>query len=208
MPDLRQRRLAPPVSRQASSDGWCNVTRVRLREAHTPQRLAEIYARPHDHSQWPDHQIRVAVTVQLAHALAGPVTTAADLSCGDAAILRALRVKRKILGDYASGYEYEGPLERTIEEIPHVDLYVCCETLEHVDDPAAVLAAIRPKTDALVLSTPVGAWQDRNEEHYHAWDREGVEELLGEAEFRVVFFAELDLRPGGGEYSFGIWGCR
>ena len=184
------------------------MTRIRLREAHTPERLAEIYAKPHDHSQWADHQIRVAVTIQLAHALAGPVEAAADLSCGDAAILGALRAKRKHLGDLAPRYEYHGPLEETIDRIPHVDLYVCAETLEHVDDPDLVLRAIRAKTDAFILSTPVGAWQDRNPEHYWAWSRDDIEDMLALAGFGIVFYTGLDLRPGGGEYEFGIWGCR
>lgn len=184
------------------------MTAIRLRPAHTPERLAEIYATPHDHTRWADHKIRVAVTVQLASALTGPVDTAADLSCGDATIIRSLPVTRRYLGDLAPGYDITGPLEQTLDRIPHVDLYVCSETLEHVDNPAAVLAAIRAKTDALVLSTPVGAWQDRNEEHYWAWGRADVEELLTAAGFRVILYAGLDLRPGGGEYEFGIWGCR
>lgn len=184
--------------------------RVRLREAYGPEKLAEIYAAPHRHAKWPDHQIRVAVTIQLAHSLVGNVPSAADLSCGDAAIVEALGITQTHLGDYAEGYEHRGPIEQTIEQIPHVDLFVCSETVEHLDDPDLVLKKIRTKTDALVLSTPVGAWNDadRNPEHYHAWDREAVEEMLTAAGFRVVLYNELDLRPGGGEYSFGIWGCQ
>lgn len=181
---------------------------IRLRPPHSAQRLAEIYAKPHKHSRWIDHQIRVAVTIQIAHALAGPVDAAADLSCGDAAILGALRVKRSYLGDYAPGYDLHGPLEDTIGQIPDVDLYVCSETLEHVDDPPAVLKAIRGKTTALVLSTPVDAWQDSNIEHYWAWSHRDVEGLLSAAGFRTVIYNELDCRPGGGDYAFGIWACR
>lgn len=184
------------------------MTRVRLRPAYSPEKLAEIYVKPHDHTKWADHQIRVAVTVQMAHALVGGVESAADLSCGDAAILRSLRIPTLYLGDFAPGYDHHGPLEQTIDEIPYVGLYVCSETLEHVDDPDLVLRAIRPKAPALVLSTPVGCWQDRNPEHYWAWSREDVEEMLAAAGFRVVLYAGLDLRPGGGEYEFGIWGCR
>lgn len=186
------------------------MTRLRLREAYSPERLAEIYPAPHRHAKWPDHRVRVAVTIQLAHALVGEVTSAADLSCGDAAILRTMRVPQMHLGDYAPGYEYHGPVEETIGRIPPVDLYVCSETLEHLDDPDSVLRAIRTKTDALVLSTPVDAWDDvhRNPEHYWAWSRVDVEGMLTAAGFQVVLYAGLDLRPGGGEYEFGIWGCR
>jgi hypothetical protein len=194
------------------------VTRIRLREAYSPERLAELYATPHEHTKWADHRARVAVTVQIARALAGDIETAADLSCGDAAILRHLQMAADVtpgapkldihLGDFAPGYPYRGPIEETIGQIPDVDLYVCSETIEHLDDPDLVLKAIRPKTECLVLSTPVECWQDRNPEHYWAWDRAGVEEMLHDAGFTVAVYAGLDLRPGGGEYEFGIWGCR
>lgn len=182
--------------------------KTRLRGPYDDAKLAEIYATPHDHTRWADHKARVAVTVQIAHALVGHVPTAADLSCGDAATLKALGVPTKYLGDYAPGYPLHGPIEQTITEIPAVDLFVCTETLEHVDDPDLVLRAIRAKTNALILSTPVGCWGDHNPEHYWAWSREDVEEMLTAAGFRVALYAGLDLRPGGGEYEFGIWGCR
>jgi len=184
------------------------MRRERLRPAYSPERLAEIYARPHDHTRWVDHKARVAVTVQVAYALAGNVSTAADLSCGVAATLRALGVPTVYLGDYAPGYPLHGPIEQTLEHIPPVDLFVCTETLEHVDDPVLVLTGIRSKASMLILSTPVGCWHDHNPEHYWAWDREGVEDLLTAAGFTVALYAGLDLRPGGGEYEFGIWGCR
>lgn len=186
------------------------MTRVRLREAYPPDKLGEIYAAPHQHDKWPDHQIRVAVTVQIAHALVGDIGAAADLSCGDAAIVRALGVPICYLGDYAPGHAYHGPIEETVEKIPRVELFVCSETIEHLDDPDLALKKIRARTDALVLSTPVDAWNDadRNPEHYWAWSRGDVEEMLSAAGFRIVLYNELDLRPGGGEYAFGIWGCR
>jgi hypothetical protein len=180
----------------------------RLRGPYDDAKLAEIYARPHDHTRWNDHKVRIAVTVQLAHALVGRVSTAADLSCGDGATLKALGVPTMYLGDYAPGYPFHGPIEQTIHEIPDVDLFVCTETLEHVDDPDLVLRSIRPKTQALILSTPVDCWGDHNPEHYWAWSRRDVEEMLGEAGFTVAVYAGLDMRPGGGEYEFGIWGCR
>lgn len=184
--------------------------RQRLRPAHPPETLAQIYATPHDHTQWPDHVARVQATVELARLLTGgPVATAADLSCGDAAILSALDVGTRHLGDYAPGYQYTGPIEQTIEQIPDVDLFVCCETLEHLDDPDAALKAIRSKAKMLLLSTPVEAWGDTNVEHYWAWSADDVTQMLTAAGFEVVGFHLLDFRPVGPQYyAFGVWGCR
>lgn len=184
--------------------------RKRLRSAHSPERLAQIYAAPHDHTQWPDHVLRVEATIDVARKLVdGPVASAADLSCGSAAVLKALDVEELHLGDYAPGYQYHGPIEQTIEQIPGVDLFVCTETIEHLDDPDQVLRGIRAKTSMLILSTPVDNWDDRNVEHYHAWDEDGVAEMLAAAGFTVELQLLLDFRRHGPDYyAFGIWGCR
>lgn len=194
------RALRPePEAEQASGN------RVRLRPVHDPDTLARIYATPHNHSRWEDHKVRVALTAQFAHLMAGSVNTAADLSCGDGTIINALRVGTRYLGDFAPGYPITGPIDDTIDQIPIVDLFVCCETLEHVDDPGLTLKKIRAKTRALVLSTPVDAWQDTNPEHYWAWSREGVEELLTAAGFTSHVYTAIDFRPAGAEYCFGVW---
>jgi hypothetical protein len=182
--------------------------RLRLRAAHDEHELARIYAVPHDHTGWADHVVRVAVTAQFAHQLSGRVARAADLSCGDGAILKALEVGERYLGDYAPGHDLVGPIEDTIEQIPAVDLFVCTETLEHLDDPDAVLAAIRRKARRLVVSTPVDAWQDTNLEHYWAWSRAGVEAMLVGAGFDPAVYMALDFRGCGGEYCYGTWWCR
>jgi hypothetical protein len=132
------------------------------------------------------------------------VTNGADLSCGDGAILNALPVDRRILGDLAPGYEFTGPIEQTVEQLPPVDLLVCCETLEHLDDPAAVLRQIRAKTRYLLLSTPVDAWTDDNVEHYWAWSEADVAALLVDAGFEPLRFRTVD----GPTYRFGIWGAQ
>lgn len=179
--------------------------RVRLRPAHSRERLAEIYAAPHEHRQWEDHRVRVATTAAFARSVAGEVRRAADLSCGDGTILRAVLADEHLFGDFAPGYPLTGPIEETIHQVGPVDVFVCCETLEHLDDPDAVLRAIRDKTRGLVLSTPVGAWGDDNPEHYWAWSQAGVEAMLAAAGFRTVAYGSLDFRPAGGPYNFGLW---
>jgi hypothetical protein len=182
--------------------------RRRLRAAHPPERLAEIYARPHDHTRWADHVQRVERTIELARGV-GPVTAAADLSCGSGAVLAAVDAERYLFGDYAPGYEYTGPLEQTLEQIPPVDLYVCTETLEHLDDPDAVLAQIRGKATVLLLSTPVENWTDPNVEHYWAWSRHDVDAMLAGAGWTPERYDELDFTGcGPWYYRFGMWVCR
>ena len=185
----------------------------RLRDKHTSEKLREIYPKPHDHTRWWDHRLRVAVTADLANALVkghrGPVDALADLSAGDGTIQSFVPANRRILGDYAAGYEYTGPIETTVHLIPPVNLFICCETLEHLDDPLSVLKAIRHQTEKLVLSTPVENWEDQNEEHYWAWSRSDVDNMLHEAGFKVEIYTALDFRMHGPEYyQFGIWAAK
>lgn len=177
---------------------------TRLREAYTPEQLAAIYAEPHDHTRWPDHRLRVQMTIALAGAIdAGAV---ADLSCGDGVVAATIATGRLVLGDFAPGYPICGSIETTIHEIDPVDTFVCSETIEHLDDPGKVLAAARTKARHLVLTTPIEAWRDDNPEHYWAWDREGVEDLAMRAGWRPEVFASLDCRSMvEGGYLTGLW---
>jgi hypothetical protein len=183
----------------------------KLRKFYTVKELQEIYAAPHDHEIYGrGHGIRVNTTIQLAKDMAyqAKATSVADLSCGNGKIAKALGVEKIILGDYAKGHEYSGPLEVNLRKIENVDLYVCSETIEHVEDPSSVLNLIRKKSQTLVLSTPIHAWHDTNEEHYWAWDRQGVEMLLKNAGWSLDVFVMLDTTVFGESYVYGIWGCK
>jgi hypothetical protein len=187
------------------------MMRRRLRPTPTAEELAQLYAVPHDHRRWEDHLFRVDVTSALAHHMLPPGGTVADLSCGNALIARRLEAShgaRLVLGDYAPGYEHHGPIEQTIDDIEPVDLFICSETIEHLDDPDAVLAKIRRKTSRLVLSTPDGEDDDDNPEHVWGFDSEAVEKMLREAGFIPDVHTTVDLRPAGGVYAFQIWACR
>ncbi|PZG53137.1 hypothetical protein C1I98_06155 [Spongiactinospora gelatinilytica] len=185
------------------------MTRKRLRPAYSDAELKALYRTPHDHRRWRDHRLRVDVTVAVARWMAGDgVDAAADLSCGNGAILSAVPAGAKYFGDIAPGYRFQGPIEDTIMQIPQVDLFVCSETLEHVDAPMLVLGRIRDRARMLVLSTPVDAWDDDNPEHYWAWSREDIEEMLAAAGWTLHVYATADFRPQGLPYCFGIWGVR
>lgn len=178
------------------------------------EELARLYATPHQHAQWVDHRIRVDVSAVLAaHVLQGPGVIV-DLSCGDAAIAKRLGNYypgcRLILGDYAPGYEQQGPIEETLAAVglEQADLWILSETLEHLDDPDAVLRDIRLRTRRLLLSTPEDEADDSNLEHLWSWSAEDIEAMLEKAGFKPLLYNGLDLRPAGFVYRFGIWLCE
>lgn len=181
--------------------------RVRLRAAYTQPELQALYPQPHQHRRWPDHVERVNATVEFARAFL-PAGQIADLSCGDAEIARRVNQSDAdpILGDLAAGYEHHGPIEQTIDEIPVVDLFICCETLEHLDDPDLVLRSVRAKTHGLLISTPDGEMTDENPEHYWGWDTDGVREMLATAGFAPVAMRRLAMPAYRAAYQ--IWGCE
>lgn len=196
----------------------------RLRPLPDAAALATMYAEPHDHMRWGGvggHRERVEATIALAKATLGPWdrSVIADLSCGNGAIAEALAHDDTVLhlGDMAgmpgmrevlADVGYHGPIEQTLLDLPHVDLFICSETIEHLDNPPTVLAGIRERADRLLLSTPIGCWDDDNPEHLFAWDRDGVESMLVVAGWRVVAYDQVDGTAFGGPYVFGIWVCR
>ena len=181
--------------------------RVRLRPAHTPSQLAHIYQTPHRHSQWNDHRIRVQMTIAFA-SFFGDVNRVADLSAGDATIINAINAKEKYIGDFAPGYELTGAIDDTIELIPNVDLFICSETIEHLDDPEKTLLKIRAKTKAIIVTTPDGESNDHNPEHYWGWDTQGVSELLTSVGFTPTIFSRIDFVNPTSTYNYQIWGAR
>jgi hypothetical protein len=156
----------------------------RLRDAYTPEELAQVYTEQYDHTRWPDHIQRVDFTLEFLREIVEErdICTVADLSCGDGVLALSLPLSRDdmYLGDIipCELSNFTGPIEETIHRIPDVDLFILSETLEHVDDPAELLTAIRGKADTLVLSTPLGETDDGNPEHYWGWDLDGIEMLL------------------------------
>ena len=185
--------------------------RVRLRPAHTPEQLDAIYATPHDHMAWGyGHDIRVTQTIALAHWLADldpPAVRVADLSCGNGAIPLEVAGDGRAwvtLGDYAPGWPITGPLETTLPSIEPVDLYICSETLEHLDNPDHVLALIADKAHRLILSTPLGETSDGNPEHYWGWDHDGIGSMLAATGWSTV--AQVDVAIPD-SYTYQLWAC-
>lgn len=187
----------------------------RLRHYPTDEELARMYAEPHDADLYGrGHGIRVAWTIAVAKAWQpNGYVSVVDFACGNAAIPRALAVGLPpVLGDFAPGYDYVGPIESSLNlwaggsPAMNADLFVLSEALEHLDDPQGVLAAIRPHSRALLVTTPTMApWGDSNPEHVWCWDQDGVTGLLTRAGWNVDLISSLDTRPFGDPYLYGLW---
>jgi len=179
--------------------------KIRLRPAHTSEKLLEIYNKPHNHLSFVDHIERVNKSIEMLKTF-NTYDSIADLSAGNAAIINALKSNKKYIGDYAKAYEFTGHINDTIEDIPIVDLFICSETLEHLDDPENTLKKIRAKTKYLFISTPCGELNDNNVEHYWGWDDQDVKQMLIDAGFDPVKYFLLEFT--GGVYNFQMWICK
>jgi hypothetical protein len=177
--------------------------RVRLREKYSDGELANIYAAPHNHSQWFDHKVRVQTSIGMLKPF--QFNSAADLSAGDASIINSIGVNEKHVGDYAPGYQYTGAIEATINQIPKVDLFICSETLEHLDNPDFALSKIREKTEWLFVSTPLNETNNNNPEHYWGWDTDGIKDMLQQAGFKIYMLNVLHFFSEDFEYNYQMW---
>lgn len=180
--------------------------RKQLRPFYTPEQLAQVYDHTYDHSLWADHRERIAKTINVLDWFAAEqdAKSVADLSCGDGAIVYGSTHEwdLRVMGDYTS----TGPIEETILDCPHVDMFLLSETLEHVEDPDNLLRMIRVVADNLVLTTPHGEWTSENPEHYWGWDKEALEEMLVEAGWRPKS-CELFTPESVKYYTFQMWTC-
>lgn len=189
------------------------MTRVQLRPFYSPEQRAALYSAPYKHAKWPEHKFRVAHTAQALREM-NPASVA-DLSCGDGAVVGQAGLSCPvILGDITPGHSFTGPIEETVSLIPGVDVFVCSETLEHVQDPDALLRAIRVTAARLLLTTPDGETHPAkpewgNHEHYWGWDTDELASMLEaagwEPEVPVEVYAPPVDRP---YYAYQIWRCK
>ena len=183
----------------------------RLRENPDSAELQQMYASPHDHMAWgAGHDIRVRATIEMGRwlGLQFPIDSIGDLSTGNAAIPNGIAKQETILhlGDFASGYKYEGPISDTIDQMPHVDLFVLSETVEHLEDPQEVLSKIKTKSTLLLLSTPIGEDSTGNPEHLWGWDQEGLLSILKESGWTEMI-CRIDVVLSD-TYSYQIWSMK
>jgi hypothetical protein len=113
----------------------------------------------------------------------------------------------KTYGDFAPGYPVHGPVEDTLPNLGTVDLLIMSETLEHLDDPDAVLRLARSACRTLVMSTPTNEWDahgDGNREHYWSWGLDDIAHMLLAAKFGDLTMRYLPL----GYYDYQLWVAR
>lgn len=205
------------------------MTRIRLRAAR-PEGEAAFYADRYPggyrHDGWPDHVERVAASVALIRQYPDQVVSVADLSAGDAAIVRGLvgmeRFRTAFVGDLngaAPGDWPEpvhwtllpsGPLPDTLAHLDgKVDLFVLSETLEHMDDPDALLVELTRHARHLFLSTPLDeSPNERNPEHYWSWGQADVHGMLqasGWNPLELKLLKPVSTQHMPGAYTYQLW---
>lgn len=137
------------------------------------------------------------------------LTTAADLAAGDGELLRQVQTQCPGAVTFTSDLvphpelDSSGPIEATLDQCPDVDLFVCSETLEHLDDPDDVLRRITSKSRYQIISTPNGEPNLINTEHYWTWDTEGIRGMAEQAGLRPL--SQLLFTPTPLYYTFQIW---
>jgi hypothetical protein len=178
------------------------VTRFRALETLTPAELIDLY----DNHNWSlfVQAERDEATIRMGRTFEqGELSSIADLSAGGAQITPAIAQHygiEPVLGDLSRQYGYPifGPIETTVQHIAPVDLFVCSETLEHLEDPDLALDLIRPMTKYLLVTTPI--WEEPHmtaHGHLWTWRQSDVETMLKDAGFTPVSFEEILI--------FGVW---
>lgn len=204
------------------------MTRVRLREAR-PEGEAAFYAERYPdgyrHDFWPDHVERVKASADLIEKYRSQIRSAADLSCGDGALLNMIshRLTRAVLGDL-NGVPVSAAVScraRVLETIGHaalpeslthldpVDLFILSETLEHMDDPDDLLRRLGDVARYLFVSTPLEESADSgNLEHYWSWGQADVHRMLeaaGWSPLELELLRPVSTRNLPGAYTYQLW---
>lgn len=179
----------------------------KLRRFHDAAELRRIYEHKYNSSAWPEHVRRVTFTRNLIQGLITEhgLTTMADLSCGDAEVTSTLTgLTHRHLRDFTDhGEDILSLLNGVLDP---VDLFVCTETIEHLEAPWTVLERIREKTKWLVLSCPNDEKNAENWEHYWSFEQDDVRDMLTQAGFTDLECTGL-WEPGW-NYDYQIWMAR
>ena len=175
----------------------------RLRPTPTATELEELYAVHNDAERWTEHQLRTAITIELARSRFPQRYTVIDPAAGNGRAARAICTGAPA-GLYTADLAPTAPVGYPgVDAITYLrryrlkhrpaDVIILGEILEHVDDPAELLAEAAGSARGLILSTPLEEEPGLNIEHVWRWDKAGVIELLVGAGWRPTGYVELDL---------------
>lgn len=162
------------------------------------------YTEHNDADRWPEHALRVDVTVDVAayRFAADDVALVVDPAAGNGRACRELAAELAadhLTGDLAPDAPVDQPGTDAIQLLDRLadnaaDIVILGEVLEHVERPELLLAAaygaLRPG-GGLVVSTPLAEADGVNPEHLWRWDQAGVLELLYAAGFDPCDYVEL-----------------
>lgn len=197
------------------------MAKTQLRPFYTDDELTKVYDHVYDHKKWQDHIDRIDWTVTNAkkfiRLFMDRKIDVVDLTCGDGVVMNALLeagwVEKYEMGDLvgADHLTLEGKIEDTLPLVSQKinglrpwDLFICTETIEHVQDPEKLLAEIREASDHLLLTTPLDETvKHDNPEHYWSWSREDMRELLLEAGWQPHKYDQLNTDW----YDYQMWWC-
>lgn len=181
--------------------------RTRLRDARSAEAekayYAQVYPQGYKHDAWPDHVERVKASADLIERYRTQIRTAADLSCGDGALLNMIsrHLTRAVLGDLngvlaSAVVSCRAPVLEALEaaalpdSLAHlrpVDLFILSETIEHMDDPDDLLRRLTGYARYLFLSTPVDEQRGSgNLEHYWSWGTADMGQMLRDAGWEAL----------------------
>lgn len=178
----------------------------KLRRFYNPSQLTQIYSHTYSPDSWPEHRERVARTIEIAQQLIDEyeLKSVADLSCGNGAIVDALRVADKLKNDISTAGT---SIEERVLMMEPVDLFICTETIEHIEAPWTVLEHVAQRTKWLLLSTPLDEDPSiGNYEHYWSFELRDVMTMLDHSTFYAASY-ELLGKPHW-TYSYQIWTAR
>lgn len=182
----------------------------KLRPFWSADKLRELYAHEHNPDAWPEHGARIARTIEIAQDVINreDVRNIADYSCGSCRIIDGLKMWNAASYDISDVQRGDPSIEERVLTMPYTDLFLCTETIEHLESPWTVLEYIAMRTKWLVLSTPLDEDPNiGNYEHYWSFTQWDIATILDQSGFIDCKFEALGPMPGW-TYTYQIWTAR
>ena len=182
----------------------------KLRPFYPADQLQAMYGGVYDPNRWPEHTLRLQRTGEIVQELVNrhDLRSIADFSCGDGSIVHGLKMFHDasfLMTDVGKG---DPPIEDQVLTMPFTDLFICTETIEHLEAPWTVLEYAAMRARYVVLSTPLD--EDPaigNYEHYWSFTQWDVATLLHQSGFSEDQKFE-SLTRAGWTYEYQIWTAR